>query len=133
MDQRNKTSISGWARGASVLALITLLLSGCATTPMAPTASLDAARDAIASAEQNGARQHAGAELDEARQQLDRAEVAVGDERMDDAQRNAELATVTAELASAKTDAAKADQINRQIRRSAEALNEEMRRTGEQQ
>ena len=134
MDQRSRANISRWARDAAILVVITLFLSGCATAPPAPpTESLDAARDAIASAEQNDARQYAGSELDEARQQLERAETAVGDERMADARRYAERAKVAAELASAKADAAKAAEINRQIRRSAEALKEEMRRTGEQQ
>lgn len=133
MNQRSTTNVTGWVRGAAVVALITLSLSGCASTPTAPTASLDSARKAIATAEQSGARQYAGAELDEARQQLDEAKVAVIDERMIDAQRHAERAEVTAELASAKAGAAKADEINRQIRRSAEALEEEMQRTGEQQ
>lgn len=134
MDQQNRANVRRWARDAAILVVITLFLSGCATAPpVAPTESLEAARDAIASAEQNDARQYAGSELDEARQQLERAEAAVSDERMADARRYAERAKVAAELASAKADAAKAAEINRQIRRSAEALKEEMRRTGEQQ
>lgn len=133
MDQRNRANISRWVRDAAILVGITLLLSGCATPPVAPTAALDAARGAIISAERNDARQYAGADLDEARQQLERAEAAVSKERMADARRYSERAAVAAELASAKADAAKAAEINRQIRRSAEALEEEMRRTGEQQ
>lgn len=133
MHQRNTANASRWGRGVAVLALITVFLSGCATALPAPTASLDAARGAIASAERNDARQYAGADLDEARQQLDRAEAAVSSERMTEARRHAERAEVAAKLASAKADAAKAEEINRQVRRSAEALREEMRRTGEQQ
>lgn len=133
MEQRNRASISRWARDVAILVGITLFLSGCATTPVAPTAALDAARNAIVSAERNDARQYAAADLDEARQQLERAEAAVSKERMADARRYAERAAVAAGLASAKADAAKAAEINRQIRRSAEALEEEMRRTGEQQ
>lgn len=133
MDERDRANISRWARDAAILVAVTLFLSGCATPPVAPTAALDAARGAIISAERNDARQYAAADLDEARQQLERAEAAVSKERMADARHYAERAAVAAELASAKADAAKAAEINRQIHRSVEALKEEMRRTGEQQ
>lgn len=121
--------------GHIVLGLIMaiLVLSACATAPVAPEASLQAARDAIASAEQDGARQHAGAELDEAQEQLVKAERLVSREQMNDADRFARQAQVAAQLASARTEAAKAAAINRELRRSAEALVEEMQRAGDQQ
>lgn len=61
-------------RGALCMALAALLLTACAAASQAPTGALTEAREAIASAEQDGARQHAGAELDEARQKLEQAE-----------------------------------------------------------
>lgn len=109
------------------------LMSACASAPVAPTSALSEARDAIAIAEQSGARQHAGAELDEAQEKLKSAEQYVENERMTAAERLAREATVSAELASARTESAKALAINREMKRSAEALDEEMRRTGEQQ
>lgn len=117
---------------ATALATGLLLLTACASTPVAPTASLTEARDAIARAEQTGGRQYAGTELDEAQQKLAMAESAVDEMDMGEAERLAEEAQVTAELASARTASAKAAEVNREMGRSAEALTEEMRRTGEQ-
>lgn len=116
-----------------VSACLAVLLSACATTPPAPAVSLTEARQAIAGAEQSGARQYAGAELDEARQQLILAERAVNTERMIEAERYARQAQVAAELASARSESAKAAEINREMGRSVDALIEEMRRTGDQQ
>ncbi|MCH8550840.1 MAG: DUF4398 domain-containing protein [Natronospirillum sp.] len=114
------------------LALVALL-AACASTPSAPTESLTAARDAIASAEQAGARQHAGAELEEAQQQLARAEEAVIAEAMVEADWLAQQARITAELAMARTESARATEVNRDMRRAAEALETEMQRQGDQQ
>jgi len=101
-----------------------LLLAACASTPQPPTASLTEARRAIQSAEQADARQYAGAELDEARRQLTMAERAVERERMTEAERFARQSQIAAELAMAPP------QINHELRRSTDALIEEMRRTG---
>lgn len=133
MYQLMNRSFSGRARGVFGLVVAMVLLGACATAPVAPTASLTEAREAIASAEQAGARQHADAELDEAQQQLLKAERFVKSEQMVEAERFAHQALIAAELASARTEAAKAVAINREMRRSADALLEEMRRTGDQQ
>lgn len=133
MNHSNHRSFSNRLRGALALALATVLLSACAAAPLPPTSALTAARDAIASAEQAGARQHAGAELDEAQQKLLKAERSVREERMQDAERLARESAIVAELAEARTESAKATAINREMGRSADALTEEMRRTGEQQ
>ncbi|MBZ2190555.1 DUF4398 domain-containing protein [Alcanivorax sp. JB21] len=115
------------------LAVILAILVGCASTPEPPTGSLTSAREAIASAEQSDARQHAGAELDEAKQKLMQAEKAVESEDMLDAERLAQQARVVAELAIARTATAKASQVNRQLHQDADALNEELQRMGGQQ
>lgn len=117
---------------SSALATGLLLLSACASAPVAPTASLTEAREAIARAEQSDGRQYAGSELDEAQQKLEMAESAVDEQDMVEAERLAREAQVTAELASARTAAAKAAEVNREMGRGAEALTEEMGRTGEQ-
>ncbi|MCH8544636.1 MAG: DUF4398 domain-containing protein [Alcanivorax sp.] len=117
---------------ATGVAVVTLMVVACASAPVAPTSSLTAARDAIASAEQADARQHAGAELDEASRKLAQAERAVADEKMVEAERFAEQSRIAAELAIARTAAVKAAEINRQMGRDADALNEEMKRMGEQ-
>ncbi len=133
MQQLTNRSSGGRVRVALSLFAALILLSACASTPLAPTAALTDAREAIASAEQAGARQHAGAELDEAQQKLILAEQSVRNEQMAEAERLAQEAMVVAELAAARTEAAKAAEINREMGRSADALDEEMRRTGEQQ
>ncbi len=120
-------------RLVSGLAVTIVVLAACASTPSPPpTNHMDAARQAIAIAEQSDARQFAGAELDEARQYLSQAERAVMSEDMVTAERFALQSRVSAELASARTESAKAEEINREMRRSAEALRDEMRRTGDQ-
>lgn len=122
----------GMRRAAGIGATV-LILAACSSTPAAPTSSLDAARDAITNAEQRDSRQYAGSELDEAKQELLKAERAVEAERMEDAELAAERARVTAELAIARTEAAKAEEINKEMARGAEALIEEMQRSGDSQ
>lgn len=114
-----------------VVALV--ILGACSSTPVAPLASMTAARDAIASAEQSDARQYAGSELDEARQELAKAERAISAERMSDAEFFAQRSRVSAELASARTEAAKAEEVNKELDRGAKALIEEMQRSGDRQ
>ena len=112
------------------LALTTLLIA-CASAPLPPTESLNVARDTIARAEQADARQYAGAELEEARAQLVMAEKAVAEESMTKADQLAKQASVAARLAMARTEAAKAAEINREMGRGADALDVEMGRQGE--
>ncbi|WP_417548492.1 DUF4398 domain-containing protein [Marinobacter segnicrescens] len=121
------------ARHVITLLVATLLLTACATAPLPPTEALNGARDAIESAEQAQARQYAGAELEEANRHLTSANQAVEDERMVEAERLARQARIAAELAIARTEAAKAAEINREMGRGAEALDEEMQRQGDQQ
>ncbi|WP_051603832.1 DUF4398 domain-containing protein [Marinobacter sp. HL-58] len=113
------------------LALVSLLVA-CASAPLPPEESLNAANDAIESAEQADARQYAPAELEEARAMLVMAEKAVAEEAMTEADQLAQQARVAAELAIARTQAAKATEINRQFERDADALDVEMGRQGEQ-
>jgi hypothetical protein len=133
MNNRNGVRLKQAVLLFPMLLLGLFLLSACASTPVAPTASLDEAREAIARAEQSDGRQYASSELDDAMQKLQRAEQAVSQEDMVEAERLALEAAITAELATARTEAAKAAEINREMGRGAEALTEEMRRMGEQQ
>lgn len=115
------------------LIAIAAFLAACMSSPVAPDAAMADAKDAITSAEQSDARQYAAAELDQARQKLLLAEDAVRAERMVDARQLAQQSRITAELALAKAASAKAIEINRQMGRGADALDEEMKRMGEQQ
>lgn len=116
---------------ALMVAATVLLLSACASAPVAPESTLTSVRETIASAEQAGARQYAAAELDEAQQKLILADESVTSEEFDKAERLAEEALVVAELALAQTELAKAQAINQQMRDSTDALIEEMQRAGE--
>lgn len=117
---------------AAALAGAMLLVAACASAPTAPPASLNEASLAIEAAERVDASHYANAELDEARQKLMSAEKAVMAENMLLANRYAEQSTLTAELATARTEAAKAAAVNEELRRGAIALLEEMQRTGDQ-
>lgn len=108
-----------------------MLLAACASAPPAPDSALDAAKVAISNAEKADAGQFAAAELSEARQKLASADSAVGEENMILAERFAQESRVQAELASARTDAAKAAAVNEEMERGADALTEEMQRAGE--
>lgn len=114
------------------MAILLLLSVGCAVTQPAPTASLAAAKQAITSAERSDAQKYAGAELNDARQRLQRAESAVRSEDMIEAERLADEARVAAELASATTETSKALESNLELSRGVQALVDEMRRTGGQ-
>lgn len=121
--------------GAAGLVAATLLLGACATAAVAPTSALDAARVAIVNAEKMDASHYAGAELDAARQKLQRAERAAKadddeQENMVLAERYAQQARIEAELAMARTESRKAAEINDDLIRSAEALEAEMNRPG---
>jgi cell division septum initiation protein DivIVA len=113
--------------------LTTLTLAACASAPLPPTESLNMASDAIANAEQAQARRYAGAELEEANRYLENANKAVEAEKMSEADRLAKQARIAAELAMARTEVAKAAAINREMGRSAKALDEELQRQGDQQ
>jgi hypothetical protein len=128
LDSRNHRLFSVVAFAGTLL-----LFAACASAPPAPTASLNEAKLAIEAAEKIAASHFATAELDEARQKLVLANKAVAAKNMVMAGRYAEEATATAELAAARTEAAKAEAINDELNRGAKALIEEMQRTGDQQ
>lgn len=112
------------------LAGILMLIGACASTPLAPESALDAARVAIANADKTDAGRFANAELGEARQKLAMADDAVQQKDMVAAERFARESQVQAELASARTAAAKAASVNEEMERGADALTEEMQRAG---
>ena len=104
-----------------------LLLAACASTPP-PTASLELARQAIATAEQNEAGRYAPGELAEARNQLASAETAVSEKKMITAKQLAEESAAAAEFASAKAADAKANAVNDEMKHSTDTLIQEMQR-----
>lgn len=129
MTTRALTKLSPFATAGLVASMA--LLAACASAPPAPESELDAARVAISNAAKADANRYAGAELGEAREKLALADGAVRQENMVAAERLAQQSRVQAELASARTAAAKAAQVNTEMERGAEALTEEMKRAGE--
>lgn len=110
-----------------------LLLSACASTPQPPTSDLQAAEQAIASAERARVADYASVELSVSRDKLSAAHNAVLEENMVEAQRLAQQARADAELASARAELAKARVVNEQMQNGTDTLKQEMqRKTGDQ-
>jgi ABC-type uncharacterized transport system auxiliary subunit len=108
-----------------------LMITACASTP-APTAQLQAAQQAIASAERADASRHAAVELAAAQARLASANTAVQAEEMEAAARLADESRVEADLATARTASVKARMVNDEMKRSTGTLIDEMQRnTGE--
>jgi len=106
--------------------------AACASTPPVPEVSLQSAQQAIANAERVDAASLAPVELGEARAKLASAQKAVEQEHMVAGAQFADEARAEADLAAAKSGAAKALTVNQDIKRSTGTLVEEMqRKTGE--
>lgn len=105
-----------------------LLLGACASTPPAPLANMQAAQQAIAVAERGEAARYAPGELSEAHAKLTLADAAITEKKMVVAEHFADQSRAEAELASAKTSAAKADAVNDEMKRSNSTLIDEMKR-----
>ncbi len=117
---------------SAILTSTILVLGACSSTPQAPTQSLDAARTAITTAEKADAGRYAAAELGDARQKLAMADKAVQAKSMIGAEQLANESRVDAELAVARTEAAKAVAVNKDMKVGADALTVEMQRAGDQ-
>lgn len=126
----NATSHAHWRSLPRTAVSLTgmLILAACASTPPPPTASLQAAHDAISNAERAEAGRYAAAELGEARTKLASADTAVTEKRMIMADQFAQESRVEANLASARTADIKAKAVNEDMMRSNGTLIEEMQR-----
>jgi hypothetical protein len=117
---------------ARVAALATigssLLLAACASTPPAPTVALNAAEQAIATADRARIADANSPDLSEAREKLAAANIAVQGKKMVEAERLAYESRADAELSAARSDAAKAVTVNDEMKRSTESLKQEMQR-----
>jgi hypothetical protein len=111
----------------ATLALSGVLLTAC-STPQAPNEALQAAELAIATAEQARVADYASPELGLARDKLTAAREAVIKEEMVSAARLAEQARADAELASAKAEAAKAHEVNDELGKNINTLEQELQR-----
>ena len=107
---------------------VLVFAAACASAPPIPSANLQAAQLSISNAERVGAATHASAELAEARDKMSAANHAVDEKKMVTAGQLADQARAEAELAAARSDAVKADLVNKDMKRSTETLIEEMQR-----
>jgi len=107
---------------------LAMLLGACASPPQPPTAALQAAQQAIDTADRARIADQASPELHEAREKLAAAQAAVQESRMRSAERLALESRVDAELASATIDEAKSRAVNDEMIRSDAALRQEMQR-----
>jgi hypothetical protein len=126
MNAPSKAHCSSQLRAAAAFTGM-LMLAACASTPP-PTASLQAAHQAISNAERAEAGHYAAAELGEARSKLASADTAVSQQKMTMAEQYADESRVEAQLASAKTADLKARAVNDEMTRSNGTLIEEMQR-----
>jgi hypothetical protein len=109
-------------------AALALAITACASAPLPPTRELQAAQTAIDSAEQARVADYASVELGQARDKLAAAKAAVQQTDMDKARRLAEQSQVDAQLALARAQAVKANQVNEEMLKSTNSLKEEMQR-----
>jgi hypothetical protein len=103
------------------------LLGGCASVAP-PTETIAAADLALRKADQVDAQSHARLETHLAREELERARIALQEGRNEEARRAAEKALVDAQLAEARADSARSRQNEREIREHIEALRTEIQR-----
>lgn len=122
------TAFTARALRALLVAAGLCALVACASVPLPPAQELQAAELAIAGAEQAGVADFASPELNQAREKLAAARVAVQQEDMLLAQRLADESRVSAELAMARAEMLKAAEINDGMRQSINALKQEMQR-----
>lgn len=108
-----------------------LLLTACASTPEAPHNALKEAQVAITNAQKADASRYANPDLTDARDKLAQANAAVTAKDMVLADQLARQARIAAELAVARTEAAKAKDVNEELIKGIDALNDEMTRAGE--
>lgn len=108
------------------------VLVACAAEPMVPDQAMQAADQAIASADKARVADSSSPELSEAREKIIAARAAVQQKQMVSAQRLAEQSQVAAELALARIEVNKAKTVNSEMMKSNDSLNQEMQRnTGE--
>ncbi len=111
-----------------VASLLAVAMASCASTPEPPTDAMQAAQLAIEAAEQARVADYAASELGSAREDLAEARVAIQDEEMVRARRLAERSRASAELATARASEARNREINAELQKTIDALEQELRR-----
>lgn len=122
-----RNSIFSKCHLASTTVIASILLTACASTPP-PNSQITAAETAIKLAEQAQVTDYASPELVEARKYLADAKTEIGEKNMTRAARFAQRAQLNAELATAKTAAVKAKEVNDELQKSTSVIKQELQR-----
>lgn len=104
-----------------------LALSACATSNenLMPQQAIASAESNLQLAEQAGASEYSGLELDQARQKLQQARAALEDDEPESAVRLAEKSSADAELAVAQSQVARSEAAVAEIRETIQSLRQE--------
>jgi len=105
-----------------------ITLTACSSGPQPPNEALQAADQAIESAEQARVADYASPELGAAREKLNQARLAVQREDMELAERLAVQSRADAELATARAQVNKSSVVNDEMKKSTKAIKQEMQR-----
>lgn len=103
-----------------------VILTACASAPLAPTAELQAAELAISNADRAQVVRYTSTELNTARNELAAAKSAVATKNMVQAKQLATQAQLSAELAIAHAELVKAQAVNKDMQQSIQALEQEI-------
>ena len=107
----------------SLLALVFVAAFGIACTSVQPpTSEYTAAQTTVEQARSLGAAEHAPVDLNNAEQNLEKAESAMDDEKYEIAARYIERARADAEVAIVKTNSGKSQKAAEEVRESLDAL-----------
>lgn len=110
------------------ICLALILISACASKQPSSNLPIIAAEQAIESAERARVSEYAAAELVQARDILNRAELAAAQKDHLSASRLAEQSQVTAQLAVSRAELQKAEKINAEMKQSLIQLKQEIQR-----
>jgi hypothetical protein len=119
------------SESSAALVSLSLFLTGCASEP--PKEIISQAEIAIQDADRSGVSQYEPQLLGSARIKLSRAKKSMEEDENDDARRMAEEALSEANLANAKTEAAKQAQETDAMKKTIEALKQETSRAVQSQ
>ncbi|NCT48575.1 MAG: DUF4398 domain-containing protein [Paraglaciecola sp.] len=113
---------------AGPLTAAILLSSSCASNAKPASESMLAAELAISSAERSRVSQYAAAELTQAREILKQAQLAMQQKNMPNAERLAQQSLVNTQLAVARAELIKAEQVNAEMDQGIFQLQQEIQR-----
>ncbi len=127
---KTRTPLPALVHGSKLAGLIAgcaLLLAGCAGNP--PTEQFAVTQSAVNSAVSAGGPEYAAVEMKAAQDKLKQADIALNEQRYEDAKRLAEQAEWDARVAERKSQAAKAEKAVRDAQQGIEQLREESLRS----